>query len=183
MKILLGRLGLLLILSVTCSCLAFPQGRNKLYTSIMADKGMLYYIKPQKMIELKGDSKAIICDYTYLDSHQDVRMLFTIYTSSPLELDTAQWVDAEGKSYQYALEYIYRNPKGKSWENRVELKLPYQQWQKLFSDTRSPRFVLLVAEDKTLEYVYKENYWQKYLPLYKQFIQSVKLNRSQTENN
>lgn len=177
MKTTITRIYALLILLISLSNIALAQGETKLYTSITNEKGILYYVKPQKMVEQSGTTKAISCDFTHLDSRGEVRFLFTLQSANALKTQEAEWIDAEGNKHSYPLSYLYRTPKSKVWINRIEIIMTYELWKQLFSQTNSPLLGIETSEGAKLSFSFKPSQWKKLLPLYTQMFNVIELNR------
>lgn len=178
MKAIVTRIyALLILLLISLSNTALAQGETKLYTSIISETGILYYVKPKKMIEQSGATKAISCDFTYLDSRGEVRFLFTLQSADALKTQEAEWIDAQGNKHSCKLSYLYRTPKGKVWINRIELTMTYDLWKQIFSQTNSPHLSIDTSEGVKLSFSFRSSQWKKLLPLYTQMFNVIELNR------
>ena len=69
--------------------MALPLGAQNLkgfYVQKIHPDGLLYFVYPQKMAEMKGNMKlcrgSLLYDYTYLDARDSVTLLITVETNA-----------------------------------------------------------------------------------------------------
>lgn len=164
--------------------MALPLGAQNLkgfYVQKIHPDGLLYFVYPQKMAELKGDMKlcrgALSYDYTYLDARDSVTLLMTVETNAVFSADSL-FVDLpEGVRYACAVEMIYREPWKKAWRCRVRCVLTYDLWERMYK-ARPFTFTLFSAEDHVaLCFRDKAGAWPKVRARFGRLHEMIRLNR------
>jgi len=149
---------------------------NKLYTSYLSDKGMVYFVFPHKISENKQLSTAdspMKCDYTYVTSTDSVRVLMSIELKTlvrPSEF-VVESLDSVVSSSPVTL--MYSEPHGKNYAYRLSASIPYKEWQSIYKSQKPFEFVIVDNEDNRYVYNYKKNEWQEYSAVFEQLFKII----------
>lgn len=170
-----------LITTILCfsQALLFGQSMSKFYKSSTTDKGILYFIKPQKMKITEGKklaAKKLYHDYTYVQNADSVRLLLTLKTKEVFTGDSIYFYNKESKLTSYPLKTIYKEYKSHKWVNRLESFLAYKDWYHLYSGDKPAAFFFKLKDGKEIHYSFTECKWKKLKTKYQIFYEMLKLN-------
>lgn len=102
--------------------------------------GMLFFIKPHDMPRVKDStaSKDMEFDVTYLTDCDTVYYTVSVFTATPLAVDSVSIHSGEGRIVR-ELETIYVEPSKSRWENRLRFYVLYDEFEKLYALPQSFR--------------------------------------------
>lgn len=161
---------LLLTLLLLWSTPTTAQNLKKFYHSVRAEQGLLYFVHPYKLTSSSPQVlKPMEVDFTYRNAQDSVVMLATIYTSQPTKIDVMTLGD---DIEAFLVSCLYQEPKGKMWEVRIRVQLPYTLWRDQMSKETPPiyDFRLLGSGAPIFEFQDTGRQWRKRRELYRKFF-------------
>ena len=172
------------IITALISCSVFiilcSVGVDKMFILRQSTKGVLVYVMEQKMNCLKTGNKvkSIKYDYTYLQNPDSVTFLSTILlpsSQSPVSITFKN----ENIDYTEPVDLIFVKSKGKNFQYRLQIKLPYSLWKELYSNS-SPFTIRYTFASEGAEvfydFGYKEKKWQENREKINHIINIINLN-------
>ena len=119
----------LLLLALLCS------GISSMYVMRNSHEGNLVYIFEQKMPKQLSDCKIsdIKYDYTYVENQDSVS--FLSYITLP-QSETPHSITFQNNEIEYKqdVELIFVQPKGKNFQYRLKIVLPFKIWKSLYEN-------------------------------------------------
>ncbi|MDE6717519.1 MAG: hypothetical protein K2J70_04920 [Muribaculaceae bacterium] len=155
---------------------------NKMYVSRTVGKESVYHLFQQSMPPCKGTKeklKPLQYDYTYVRKTDSISMLMSVVLTVPGR-DIEVTIEAKDSFEVYPAEVIYVKPKGKNYEYRLRVMMPFEEFEAMYKDANSP-FSIIVrytfnGVGRSLCFGYDAGKWQsKYDPMRK-IIEIIKLN-------
>lgn len=164
--------------------MALPLGAQNLkgfYVQKIHPDGLLYFVFPQKMAELKRSMKLcrspLSYDYTYLDARDSVTLLVTVETNTVFGADSL-FVDLpDGARYACKVEMIYREPRKKAWRCRARCMLPYDVWERMYKAQPFSLTLFSVQDHVALCFRDKSRTWSKVRACFGRLQEMIRLNR------
>lgn len=169
----------LAVLLLTLFMLSLMQGTaqklSKFYHSSRAPQGVLYFVRPHKVPTTSPKvRKPMEVDYTYINSRDSVVMLATIYTSQPTKIDLMTLGD---DVEAFLVSCLYQEPKGKMWEVRIRVRLPYSLWRDQMSKETPPIYDFRLGSGAPIfEFQDTGRQWRKRRELYRKFFAMLDAN-------
>lgn len=155
----------ILFILATLFCIASlpAQNYNKYFTQNIHERGKLYFVFPQKMKGVKGDSKKayLSYDFTYLDSENKVSLLTTCFTKEPFVVDSIHVVLPSGRTQSYGIEKIYNERKKGYWNGRNRCYIDFSLWCDMFQGTEPYRLILSSVKGKRIDFTFSKKSWKK----------------------
>lgn len=131
------------------------------YITTLSEKGMLFFIKPQKMPRIKGYDavKDMEYDITYITNTDSVSYTISIYTKTPIKTDSVE-ILYNGNILKEQLEKIYIEPNKSKWESRLRFRIPYHVFKSMYQLTKSFQFKF--SDDKHIAFFFFDSSkWEK----------------------
>lgn len=163
-----------------------PLGAQNLkgfYVQKMHPDGLLYFVYPQKMPEVKGGVKLcrgpLSYDYTYLDARDSVTLLVSVETNKAFRADSL-FVDLpDGSRYACATEMIYCEPFKNIWKCRLRCVLPYGKWEQMYRTEPFMLTLFTVKDNVRLCFKDKPGVWSKVRARFARLQEMIRLNRKE----
>lgn len=153
------RIFTLLLMTMTASvCLAGGDVSKKV-KFMSGDNGTVYFVVPQKMAKA-SDCKALknlSYDVSYLNSEDSVSFLCTIVTRTFQKFTEATFSAKGLPEIRADVKVIYIEPKGKKYDNRLRLRISYEDFKKLYSHSAP----YVVDFGSGFRFGFKEKAWSK----------------------
>ncbi len=168
---------LLFILLLYCSSFVTAQKIHRNYSFYPQEEGNVYFIHPLKgfISNDKEATKKLEYDITYLSGNDSAIYTFTYFTENVFKTDSVIIQDASGdRLYSATAIMYYVQPKGKSWQQRASISIPYETLVRLYSNP-SP-YSLALAGTKDIRYEIKPKTWRKHSRLISRIFEIVKYN-------
>lgn len=164
--------------------MALPLGAQNLkgfYVQKIHPDGLLYFVYPQKMAEMKGNMKScrgpLLYDYTYLDARDSVTLLITVETNAIFSTDSL-FVDLpDGSRYACAVEMIYCEPHKNAWKCRVRCMLTYDVWVRMYKEQPFTLTLFSIKDNVGLCFRDKAGVWSKVSARFGRLQEMIRLNR------
>lgn len=162
----------------------FPLGAQNLkgfYVQTMHPEGLLYFVYPQKMTELKGESKLcrgpLSYDYTYLDARDSVTLLFSVESNAAFSADSLFVELPDGGMHAYAIEMIYCEPHKNAWRCRLRCVLHYDEWEQMYRTEPFTLTLFSVKDGTRVSFKDKSSVWSKVRARFARLQEVIRLNR------
>lgn len=152
--------GIILLISVLSPYTIFAKSLDKLYVSLLTEKGTVYHTYPMDLVNIDHANKRLSVsklkyDYTYIDSKDSVDVLISVSYNI---LSKPEHISFDGTT-SYPTSIIYIDNKNKRFIYRFQCTFPYKEWIKLYSSI-IPFTVNLYCEDGTeLKFSCPEKKW------------------------
>lgn len=173
----------LFYLAILWVCLsAEAQDLKKFYIQTLHAEGMLYFVFPQKMPEVKegkrGCREDLSYDYTYLDARDSVSLLMTTFTEPIFNADSVRIGFPSGEQKAIATEMIYCQSTQKGWECRLRCTLHYNDWLRMYHGAQ-PFTLTLAAKGSDWQPCFgdKPGKWAKLSTRFIRLQEIIRLNR------
>lgn len=167
----------ILFFFISSTCIA--QKIHKEYSFYSNEEGSVYFIHPQKGFKSKDKEvvKDFIYDITYLSTKDSASFTFTYFTENILKADSLTIVGAGGSPiYTGEIEMYFVQPyKGKIWQHRGNLVIPYDILVQLYQN-ESPYSISLNGR-KTIHYEMKAGTWKKQSSIVLKIFDVIKYNK------
>lgn len=142
--------GIILLISILSPYTIIAKSLDKLYVSLLTDKGTVYHTYPMNLVNIDNANKRLSVsklkyDYTYVDSKDSVDILISVSYNI---LSKPEHISFDGTTY-YPTSIIYIDNKDKRFIYRFQCTFPYKEWIKLYSSINHPFTVNLYCEDGT----------------------------------
>ena len=177
------RIYLIVMAFVLLGCLSVnAKSINEMYVSRTVGKESVYHIFQQSMPPCKGTKeklKPIQYDYTYVGKTDSITMLMSVLLTVPGR-EIKVTIGANDSLNVYPAEVIYVKPKGRNYEYRLRIMMPFEEFVAMYKDENSP-FSIMVGYifngvGRNLCFGYDVRKWRsKYDPMRK-IIEIIKLN-------
>ncbi|MDE7412909.1 MAG: hypothetical protein K2N05_03840 [Muribaculaceae bacterium] len=166
-----------LLVLLTCM-FSSAAGVNKMFVQRKGEAGWVYHIFPKKMPSVNKKIKNLNYDFTFTEQSDSVTLIATVVINAPLKPNSLRIVSC-GKLSEYEVETLYLIPKGSKYEYRLLAKLPFEEWESMYSCT-SPYKLNYIFNDgsnfEEISFMYSDSKWKskrKYLLI---ILNTIKLN-------
>lgn len=170
-------------LILTClfiSLSLWGQKLHKDYAFYPQEEGNLYFIFPQKGFRCSDPdiTKGLEYDLTYFTANDSVVLAYTCVSPFVCKSDTVSLLDQAGNSlYVAPAEMLFVQPKGKNWEQRATVKIPYSRVVSLYH-TPSPFTLRIHTPGRTVDYHLSSKDWKKQTFLVSRIFEMITYNES-----
>lgn len=158
---------------------AVAQDMKKFYMQNLHPDGLLYFVLPQEMPEVKDARKVCLkplsYDYTYLDARDSVTLLMTVTTNEVFGPDTLRLAGLSQEK-AFPVEQIYCDLVKKGWECRVGCQLSYADWEEMYRNAR-PFVLSLSGNGICARFACKPDDWEKLRACFVRLQDVIRLNR------
>ena len=166
---------LALILLLLSGIAAEAANINKKYKTHLTEKGIIYFIMPQKMTKASGSNalKPMTFDITLLDKSDTVLIRGTINSAEPLHNHEVTVKLGDGVQFKVSAKTLFRDIAKNGFNNRVEMKLHKRDFCKMY-DSPKP-YVLDFGQQNTFGYAAKK--WDKHRKMTKAIYELMEINQ------
>jgi hypothetical protein len=145
------------------------------YVSSMQQKGMLYFIRPQKGFKNKDLGSRLTYDITCFSGADSLTFNLSYFDKNNWNLDSLCLQMPEQKS-TVALSKIFVDTKNACWHYRFSSRMAFKDLEKFFGGN-GDRAIQLIQKDKTVLLKCSKRRWKKNASVNTRIFQLIQYNK------
>lgn len=148
---------------------------NKDYLFYPQDKGILYFIYPQKGFRSPSetDIKGLEYDITYLSTDDSLTLSFTYVNKEICKPEAISFISPENRLlYKGETLMLFVQPLKQNWKHRGMVKIPYAKAAQIY-ETESPFRLQIHTNRVDIHYQIRDGKWEKQHKMIKRILEII----------
>ena len=148
---------------------------NKDYLFYPQDKGILYFIYPQKgfISPDETDIKGLEYDITYLSTDDSLTLSFTYVNKEICKPEAISFISPENQLlYKRETQMLFVQPLKQNWKHRGVVKIPYAKASQIY-EMVSPCRLQIHTNRMDIHYKISDSKWKKQHEMIKRILEII----------
>lgn len=154
---------------------AFSGNIAKMYKTHLTERGMVYFIMPQKMPKAAKSTaqKDLLFDITCLAQNDSVSITATVWATQAVTDSMATVCLADGTTMSFPVEFLYRELRKKGYESRIRINMLKSQFREMFNG-ETP---FMLDFGKGNRFAFRKGFWAEEQTMINSIMDMMQLNQ------